>query len=94
MVQYYIRQCSGDGMLDVLIDIFLGLIQGLLAQGVDVDFKDGNGEAALHKAAMRGHINAVSILLSAGNYLRHFLKVACLTYYGKQHHTMSDYTML
>lgn len=54
-----------------------------MTQGADVDFKDKNGEAPLHKAAKGGHLDVVKALLDAGNYedqtlMMNFMKTPCV----------------
>lgn len=41
-------------------------VRALITEGVDVNYRDVSGNAALHKAAGNGHAEIVSVLLAAG----------------------------
>ena len=44
----------------------LSKVEGLIAEGSDVNIADGNGTTPLHFAADRGHIDVVELLISKG----------------------------
>ncbi|KAL8749673.1 MAG: hypothetical protein Q9184_006717 [Pyrenodesmia sp. 2 TL-2023] len=61
------RQFNGQTMLHIAASLgYHRLVAGLLARGVNPDFRDRNGMAAMHLACLRGHTKVVRKLLSAG----------------------------